>query len=451
VSRLAWLRQAALACALAALAACTTEPPRKALPAPPIVPPPPPPAAPPAPQAAPPATETASSPPHNAPLAPWPRIRARLAMTGCDYRPQVMRWAKRYTASPRRFEASWERALPFVLIVVDELERRNLPGEFAMLPFVESGYEPVAARGDRPSGMWQLDPDTARGEGLLITADYDGRLDVAASTTAALSLIERYQKEFGDWRLADMAFNSGEYRVKNLLRGRDAHTLSAAELGKLAFNPITHDHLDRLLALACIVENPDRFAVELPELDPEQRLKPVILQSGMDVRLAARLAGVEIDEMKRLNAAYRRNRMVSGMPYEILMPAASVDRFQAAAQAIPVDLWNDWREQKASRTSGLASWAAEVGIPVAVLAAANALNESETIGPTTRLLLPGRDAELPEKPAKTSTYVVKSGDTPTSIARTCGVSLAELKRMNPKLDPKRLRPGEKLRIASTAD
>ncbi|MET0232244.1 MAG: LysM domain-containing protein, partial [Rhodanobacteraceae bacterium] len=148
----------------------------------------------------------------------------------------------------------------------------------------------------------------------------------------------------------------------------------------------------------------------------------------------------------------RRNRMVSGMPYELLMPAASVDRFQAAAQAIPVELWNDWREQKASRTSGLASWAAEVGIPVAVLAAANALHESETVGPTTRLLLPGRDTSVPEKAAPASTtYVVKSGDTPSTIARTCGVSIAQLKRMNPRLDPKRLKPGEKLRVADAAD
>jgi membrane-bound lytic murein transglycosylase D len=344
------------------------------------------------------------------------------------------------------FAASWHRALPFLAIVVDEIEQRNLPGEFAMLPYVESGYEPIPSRGDRPAGMWQIDPDTAREEGLVITADYDGRLDAEASTTAALSLIERYQKEFGDWRLADMAFNSGEYRVKNLLKGRDAHSLTAAELGKLAFNPITHDHLDRLLALSCIVEDPARFGVTLPEPSADDQLKTIILQSGMDIRLAARLAGLEPSAMKRYNAAYRRNRMVSDMPYQLLMPTTSVDRFQAAAEAIPVALWNDWREQKAARTSGLASWAAEVGIPVAVLAAANAMGESETVGPTTRLLLPGRDADAHEKPARSSTYVIKAGDTPASIARECGVSVAELKRMNPKLDAKRLKPGDRLHV-----
>ena len=186
----------------------------------------------------------------------------------------------------------------------------------------------------------------------------------------------------------------------------------------------------------------------LPEPSDGDRLKTIILQSGMDVRLAARLAGLEPAEMKRYNAAYRRNRMVSGMPYQLLMPSSSVEKFQLAAQAIPVALWNDWREQKAARTSGLASWAAEVGIPVAVLAAANSMGESETVGPTTRLLLPGRDMDVAEKPARASSYVIKTGDTPTSIAHACGVPLAELKRMNPALDPKRLKPGERLRLGA---
>jgi membrane-bound lytic murein transglycosylase D len=425
------------------LAACSTEPRR-----------PPPPVAKPAPVETPPATEPAS--PNAAPpaaptiaeqVSPWTTLRSSFAMTSCDYRPQVMRWARRYTASPHRFAASLDRALPFLLIVVDELERRGLPGEFAMLPYIESGYEPIPSRGDRPAGMWQLMPDTAREERLVINADYDGRLDILASTTAALGLIERYQKEFGDWRLADMAFNSGEYRVKNLLHGRDAHSLSAAELGRLSFNPITHDHLDRLLALSCVIADPQRFGVTLPEPTPGKRLKTITLQSGMDVRLAARLAGVEPAEMKRLNAVYRRNRMVAGMPYALLMPTGSVERFQAAAQAIPVALWNDWREQRAARTSGLASWAAEVGIPVAVLATANALGEGTTIGPTTRLLLPGREIDAVDAPGSTETVVAKSGDTLSGIAHAHRLRIEQIKRLNPALSGT-LHAGDRVRIGA---
>jgi membrane-bound lytic murein transglycosylase D len=323
-----------------------------------------------------------------------------------------------------------------------------------MLPFVESGYDPVAARGDSPAGMWQLMPDTARSEGLVVTADYDGRLDANASTSAALGLIERYEKEFGDWRLADMAFNSGEYRARALLGGRDPHSLSAAELGRLAFNPITHDHLDRLLALSCVIAHPDVFAVALPEPKPERRLKTVILQSGMDVRLAARLAGLDIEDMTRLNAAYRRHRMIVGEPFELTLPAANVERFQAAAEAIPVAYWNDWREQRAGRTRGLASWSSETGVPVAVLAAANAVDATSTITSSTRLLLPGRETDsadteaISAKSITAATHVVRSGDTLSSIAHRYRVPIGEIRKLNPSLGAKMLRPGDKVRVAA---
>ena len=133
-------------------------------------------------------------------------------MPGCDYNPEVRRWAHMFTQSPAQFSASLSEAMPFLLIVLDEIEQRDLPGEFAFLPYIESTYTAVAAYGDRPPASGRLMPDTARETGLRITPDYDGRLDIYASTTAALDLLERYQQEFGDWRLADMAFNAGELR-----------------------------------------------------------------------------------------------------------------------------------------------------------------------------------------------------------------------------------------------
>jgi len=342
--------------------------------------------------------------------------------------------------------------MPFLLLVVDEIEKRDLAGEFAMLPYVESSYEPIATRGDRPAGMWQLVPDTAREEGLTIDAAYDGRLDAHASTRAALALIARYQKQFGDWRLADMAFNSGEFRVKKLLKGRDAHELSAAELAKLSFHQITHDHLDRLLALSCIVADPARFGVELPEPTAVDHLETVTLEAGMDIRLAARLAGLDPADMKRFNAGYRRNRMPPSRPYELTMPADRIERFRSASQTIPVALWSDWRQQRAARTSGIGAWAAEVGIPVTVLALANAVDESTTVNATTELLLPGRDTE-PEPDAdatakRARVHVVKPGDTLSSIAQRYDLSLAELKRLNPAIGGKLLHPGDRLRVGA---
>ncbi|MBN8482283.1 MAG: lytic transglycosylase domain-containing protein, partial [Xanthomonadales bacterium] len=236
---------------------------------------------------------------------PWQRMRARFVLDGCGYSSEVERWARQYTRAPQRFAESWQPAMPFLLLVLDEIERRGLPGEFALLPYVESRYRPLPSKGNLPAGMWQLMPATARDRGLLIDADYDGRLDAIDSTRVALDLIERYDREFGDWRVATMAFNAGEFRLKRQLAGRDAAGLDAGALARLELNRITHDHLARMLALACIVSNPERFAVELPLPRPGDPLVIQPFDARIDLRVAARAADLPEHEFARFNAAHR--------------------------------------------------------------------------------------------------------------------------------------------------
>jgi membrane-bound lytic murein transglycosylase D len=435
-------RTALLGGGLLLLAACATPPTRAPQVPPPAVPTPETPASTPSPSP-PPTTSTSAEE-----RSTWGRLRSLFAMQGCDYSPGVQRWAKAYTQSPRAFVASWKEALPFLGLVVDELEQRGLPGEFAMLPYVESTYRPIPTRGDVPAGMWQLVPDTAREAGLLVRKDYDGRLDALASTHAALDLIADYYREFSDWRLADMAFNSGEFRVKKLLGGRDARNLEAADLAQFKFNRITHEHLDRLLALACIVEDPARFHVTLPEPGPDTRLRVTELPAGMDLRLAARLSGVPLDDLKRWNAGYRRNRMADGVPHRLLLPETRVERFLVASQAMPQPLWSDWREERAARTSGIGSWASQLGVPVAALAAANAIDEDATVLPATRLLLPGHEAEPVDEPATAAgkrLHVIASGDTLSGVAHRYGIPLRRLQQLNPQAG-RTLHLGDKLRL-----
>lgn len=442
------IRGGLLGAGLAVVAACSAPAPRPAPPAPVAPPPRPAPADPVLPQALPPPVAEAAEP------SPWQRLRSRFALQGCDYRPAVQRYANLYTKNPRPFTAAWKQAMPFLLLVLDELERRDLPGEFAMLPFVESGYSPVPPRGDRPAGMWQLMPDTARGAGLAVSKDYDGRLDAIASTRTALDLLERYEREFGDWRLVNMAFNSGEFRVKKLLGNRDPKALSAEELGRLAFNPVTHEHLDRLLALSCIVEDPRRFGVTLPQPQADDRLRSVDLQAGMDLRLAARLAAVDTDDLRRWNAGHRRNRMAYGSNPRLLLPSPAVDRFQAAATGLPVAYWSDWREQPAPHGGGLGLWAAQIGVPVAVLALANSIDENATVGRNTRLLVPGLEAEPVAGAARPApapgAHVVVAGDTLTGIARRYKIALKDLRRWNPRAGGT-LHLGDRLRLGPTTD
>ena len=386
--------------------------------------------------------------------SPWDRLRNRFAMNGCDYSPGVRHFIAMYTRSPRGFAASWKPALPLLALVVDELERRDLPGEFAMLPYVESTYRPVASRGNTPAGMWQLMPDTARAEGVVVRHDYDGRLDPLASTAASLELIARYQRTFEDWRLADMAFNAGEFRVRKLLGERDASTLDASALAKLRFNRITHQHLDRLLALACIVEDPQRYDVKLPEPAPDTHLRVTDLPAPMDLRLAARLARVPVDDLRQWNAAYRHDRMPDGVPHRLLLPQAQVEAFLAAADAVPPDAWNDWHEVRATRTASIDSWAGETGIAPAALAAANGIAAGTTIVPNTRLLLPGREstrADGARVPAarEARVHVIAAGDTLSGVARRYSIPLRRLRELNPQAHGT-LRLGQRLRLDTDA-
>ena len=387
-------------------------------------------------------------------VSPWPRLRSRFAMHGCDYRPDVQRWARYYTKGTRAFTASLRHALPLLLLVTDEIVRRDLPGEFALLPFVESNYRPLPSDGGLPAGMWQLVPATARAAGLVITAGYDARLDALASTTAALDLISRYRREFADWRLADMAFNSGEFRVRRLLGGRDARSLSAQQLSRLAFNPVTHEHLDRLLALACIVDDPQRFGIVLPEPGENDVMQIMTLDAGMDLRLAARLSGLGIDDLRHWNAGYRRNRMPADVAHRLLLPATRVTQFRAAAEAVPIALWSDWHQQRAARTSSIDAWALQLGVPAGVLATANAVAEHATIVRSTQLLLPGREPEpigntRVDLHEQTHVHIVVAGDTLAQIAQHYAIPLRQLRQLNP--GPDRLRPGQQLHLARDTD
>jgi membrane-bound lytic murein transglycosylase D len=400
-------------------------------------------------------------------VSPWSRLRARFAMQDCDYRPQVQHWVMVYTKDPRTFAASWKHALPFLLIVTDEIERRNLPGEFAMLPYLESGYEPIASHGDRVAGMWQLMPDTAKEVGLAVGADYDARLDALDSTRGALDLIQRYHEEFSDWRLADMAFSSGEFHVRRLLGVRDAHALSAEELSHVAFKPITYSHLDRLLALSCIVNDPTRFGVALPEPMLTDRLQEVALQNDIDLRLAAHLAALPVGEVKRWNAGYRRNHMPADAPHRLLLPAVNIARFHAAADVVPAQLWSDWREERTAGSGSIGTWAARIGVPVALLAVANALDENATLAPATALLVPGREPDPAiedDKPSAASSrhrvaskdnqphaaspshHVIVAGDTLSGIAHHYSIPLQRLRKLNPRAKDA-LRPGDHLRLS----
>jgi membrane-bound lytic murein transglycosylase D len=346
--------------------------------------------------------------------------------------------------------------------VTDQLSRHRLPGEFAFLPYLESNYTPIATSGDRAAGIWQLMPDTALEAGLRIAPDYDGRLDIHDSTMAAISLLRQYHDEFGDWRLADMAFNAGLYKVRGVLGSRRHDDWSARDLGRLGVNPGTHDHLAKLLALSCIVSDPERFQVELPEPDDEDVLAMLELPAPIDLQLAARLAGIDGHRLRRLNPGFIRGRMPETGPHRILVPAARRTAMTQTLDKLPRYTWRNWHEVILKRSETLDLFAMLGAIDPAALASVNGHAPDEPLAPGTRLLLPGHAEDTDSAVADPApvaddvrveppeTLVVHAGDTLWEIARRYGLHVDDLLRWNGLARNARLRLGQHLLLNEPA-
>lgn len=375
--------------------------------------------------------------------SPWPRLRASFELPGCGYNAQVKRWTRFYAESPKELAASLRDAMPYLLVVSDQLARNRLPGEFAFLPYLESNYTPIASTGDRAAGIWQLMPDTAREAGLRITADYDGRLDIHASTLAAISLLRQYHDEFGDWRLADMAFNAGLYKVRQLLNKHPYNTdWSERELTRLGVKPGTHDHLGKLLALSCIVSDPDRYHVALPDPELDDIVVLLELPAPVDLHLAARLAGLDFAQLQRLNPGLLHAHMPTTGPFHLLVPAARRVAFEATLGKLPQYVWRNWHEVVLKQPETIDLFATLADIDRSALATINGRTADAMLAPGSRLLVPGsvRDTDPAiaepaplddgQPSAPPDSMVVRAGDTLWDIARRYGIHVEDLLRWN---------------------
>ena len=385
--------------------------------------------------------------------SPWIRLRQRMAMPGCDYSPQVRRWARTFTQSPAQFSASMSEAMPYLLVVLNEIEKRDLPGEFAFLPYIESTYTAVSANGPRAAGIWQLMPDTARETGLRIAPEYDGRLDIYASTQAALDLIERYQREFEDWRVVDLAYNAGEYGLKTLV-GNPTASRSADEIARLRVNQSAHDHLAKLLAVACVASDPERFHIELPEPSSDDLLTHIELSAPVDLNLVAWISGIDIEQLRRYNPGFTYGRMPANGPYGLLIPAAQREKVRDALALLPQPMWRNWHEISLQQDETVDVLATAHDLDARAVASINHIGADGVVRAGKHVLLPGIGADVAIAPVpalnKTSTtggvYVVQHGDTPWSIARNAHIRLDDLMQWNGMTRNTTLHRGQRLHL-----
>lgn len=365
--------------------------------------------------------------PHAATTDVWARLRNSFAMPDCDADPAIQTWAQRYTRSPARFEAQMRTALPRIFYVQDSAARHGVPGEFALLPWVESHFQPIPPHKNRPAGMWQIMPQTARRMGLVVDSRYDGRLDVPAATDEVMSMIGRFHDWFQDWRLADYAYNAGSFGINRLVV-RDGAPPPEPAVPTLPVRVGTRQHLVKLMAIACVVREPERFHVTLPTITEDEQLVAVEVNQRLSLKQAAAQTGVPLSMLADLNAGYRNGVVDPEHGGRLLLPRGHADRLRAAQLAQSAD--HD--EPQAGATSQLPVTDDRQPQP------ADQFKHS----PVAAAAAPGKSTAHASR-----VHVVKSGDTLFTIAHRYRVSVTQLKRWN-HLDGSALRVGQELALAA---
>jgi membrane-bound lytic murein transglycosylase D len=262
----------------------------------------------------------------------WDRIRAGFAMPDLDsplVSPLVDRWQAWYLSRPLVLKGILDRSRRYLYHVVEELDRRGMPLELALLPMVESGYDPAALSSAKAAGMWQFIPSTARNYGLGHGPDYDERRDIVASTAAALDYLQFLHETFGDWQLALAGYNWGEKAVQAAIE-RNAQKDRATRYASLVLPEETRNYLPKLQALKNLVAYHRAFGIEFEPIPNEPYFVTVNAGRTLDLVDAARLAGAPLGEITSLNPGHATPDGTStplAASRDLVLPADKADAF----------------------------------------------------------------------------------------------------------------------------
>jgi membrane-bound lytic murein transglycosylase D len=384
----------------------------------------------------------------------WEQLRSGLQLGGTRH-VEVQRQIAKYRSSTSQVESTFQRADPYLGYIYDEVSKRGFPAEIALLPFVESGYDPFAYSHGRAAGLWQFIPGTARMYGLKQDWWYDGRRDVVASTQAALDYLDKLQQEFeGDWLLALAAYNSGEGTVgKAISKNRKAG--KPLDFWHLDLPPENSVYVPKLLAITAMVANPEKYGIDLAPLPAQPGFKVVATGGQLDLAVAAELAGMETDELYQLNPGFNRWATHPNGPHRLVIPAERATDFSDNLAALPETERVNWVRHEIRKGDTLSQIAARYETTTEVLRTTNKLTGS-SIRIGKHLLVPvaakqpERYAALSEKlqPGSTNTdkltYKVRNGDNLWDIASKHKVSVRQIASWNQLNPDAPIKPGQEL-------
>lgn len=448
----------------------------------------------------------------------WDVIRGQFSLNHEVTQPEVQNQVQWLVSHPSYLQ-KLAQSEPYIYHIITEIKKRNLPGEIALIPMIESAYDPFAYSGAGAAGLWQLMPGTGTDLGLKRDWWFDGRRSIRPSTDAALNYLTYLNKYFnGDWLLAFAAYDAGEGSISRIIK--NGPPSRSVTFWALPVPQETRAYIPRLLALAEIIANPQRYHVQLPDIPHIPYFEEVNIGSQIDLNHAAKLAGISYKDLIKLNPGFNRWSTPPYSPYKLLIPADKVQNFSRNLANLPEEKRVSWTRhlvnvgdnlpliaQKYHTTVNLikqlnqlksntikkgqyilipSSKNTTVAPPSPETAAnsatvlkstethfapakqykmlhivqkgdslhqletkynvsANAIRQWNNIGNATPLKL-GQQLIIWKQNTISHTYVVKQGDSLSGIAKLNHTHVSNLIRLNPQLNPKLLKPGQRLSI-----
>lgn len=404
--------------------------------------------------------ESGSSTPPQAPESIWKRVRDGFAMEDIDG-PLVKRHQAWFINHPDYFQRMIERSRLYLYFIVDEIDKRNMPMEVALLPMIESAFNPIAYSRARAVGIWQFMPSTGKRYGLQQNWWYDGRRDVLTATRAALDYLETLHGQFGDWQLALASYNWGENAVARAM-SRNRAQRKSTEYKHLRMPRETRNYLPKLQAVKNIIANPSLLRSPLEDIPDQPYFTTIPAPDHIDLQLAAYLAEMSVDDFRLLNPGHTRPVIMSNGSHSLLLPAEKAGIFHANLKSYERPLLS-WQTYTLKKNENLNMVAAKFNMTPARLREINGLKGHVAVPSGRSLLVPltedgtasnlGETWNSPQFQAPEDlyggkvVYRVRPGDSLYYLASKHRVSVAALKEWN-HLKGNHLRIGQRLTIYS---
>lgn len=280
----------------------------------------------------------------------WERLFALYALPKVEHR-AIDREVAWFVNHPDYLERAQKRAEPFLYTIVRQLEKQHLPGELALLPVVESAFQPHAVSPANAAGIWQFIPETGRRYGLKRSRSYDGRRDVYASTRAAIKYLKKLHNDFhGDWLLAIAAYNCGEGAVAKAIQRNEARNLPT-DFWSLDLPEETKAYVPRLLAVSRVFEDAEKYAINLHPIPNKAIFKPVKVDSQLDLALAADAADISLDRLFELNPGFKHQFTDVEGSYRLFVPAEKSRSFKKELSRLAMERQFDSRGSYEAETA----------------------------------------------------------------------------------------------------